>query len=351
MHGAATFGRPMSFPSAPSREVAQLKSLLSAPSRIAIVAHYNPDGDAIGSSLGLAHVLKAAGHTVQVVMPNIASHNLQWMPGYNEIMTYERDGDRAREALRNSEVLFCMDFNHTDRVGKLEDALKAAPRKVLIDHHQEPDGFAEIIFSDAKAPATCQMVYDIVMALELGAHIGLDAATCLYAGIVTDTGSFRFRTTTTHTMRVAADLMERGIVVDLVHNAIVDDNSEHRLRLLGFTLNERLVVYPEQGLAIIALSRDDLQRFHFQPGDTEGFVNYGLSIRGIRLSAFFIEREDMVKLSLRSKGDLRVDRLVKEHFSGGGHRNAAGGQSNEGLHETVERFRALVPELIEAHPA
>ena len=236
-------------------------------------------------------------------------------------------------------------------MGKLEDALKAAPTKVLIDHHQEPEAFAQVMFSHTGAPATCQMVYDIVMALGLGGHLGVEAATCLYAGIVTDTGSFRFRSTTAHTMRVAADLIERGVQVDAVHNAIADDNSEHRLRLLGFTLNERLAVYPDMGLAVIALSRDDLKRFHFQPGDTEGFVNYGLSIRGIRLSAFFVEREDMVKISLRSKGSLPVDRLVKEHFDGGGHINAAGGQSTLGLHATVERFMALVPELINAHPA
>jgi phosphoesterase RecJ-like protein len=331
--------------------MAQLRSLLSQPRRVAIVAHYNPDGDAMGSSLGLAHVLRATGHTVQVVMPNMPAGNMQWFPGYAELLTHERDGDRAARALRECEVLFCMDFNQTDRVGKLEEALLAAPTRVLIDHHQQPGNFCELMFSDTKAPATCQMVYDIIMALGLDAHIGKEAATCLYAGIVTDTGSFRFRSTTAHTMRVAADLIERGVVVDAVHNAIADDNSEHRLRLLGFTLNERLAVYPDMGLAVIALSRDDLKRFHFQPGDTEGFVNYGLSIRGIRMSALFLERDDMVKLSLRSKGTLAVDQLVKEHFNGGGHINAAGGQSNEKLHEAVTRFMQVVPDYLETENA
>lgn len=341
----------MSFPTAHSTAVRQLQERLAGSPRISIVSHYNPDGDAIGSSLGLAHVLRAAGYEVQVVMPNEAAGNLRWFPGFTEVLSFERHGYRAAQAVRECDLLFCLDFNRSDRVGKLEAALQVAPARVLIDHHQEPDGFAEVSFSETSAPATCQMVYDIVVALGWREHIGLDAATCLYAGLVTDTGSFRFRSTTAHTMRVAADLMERGVRVDAVHNAIADDNSEHRLRLLGFTLNERMAVHEAEGYVLIALSRDDLKRFHFQPGDTEGFVNYGLSIRGIRLSAFLVERDDMVKLSLRSKGDLPVDRLMKAHFSGGGHANAAGGQSTEDLDTTVRRLKSLLPDFLSAHPA
>lgn len=338
-------------PSAPAEAIASLRDLLAAPRRCAIVTHYNPDGDAIGSGLGLLHVLRLAGHDVRVVLPNTPPSFLHWLPGYAECIAFDRKGEEALTVVRNCEVLFCLDFNRIDRVGGLEQAVKDAPLKVLIDHHQDPEPFAMITFSDTEACATSQMVVDIVRALGMDARIDANAATCLYTGIVTDSGSFRFGSTTPHTMRVAADLMDRGVRITQVHESIMDDNRESRLKLLGFTLNERMEVHPEWDTAIIALSMADLKRFGFQPGDTEGFVNYGLSIRGIRLAAFFMERPDMVKVSLRSKGDLAVDRFANEHFNGGGHRNAAGGQSKESLKDAVARFRSLLPAFIAAHPA
>jgi bifunctional oligoribonuclease and PAP phosphatase NrnA len=337
--------------SAPPHLIDQLRPLIAGSKRIAIVTHFNPDGDAMGSSLGLAHVLSVLGHTVKVVLPNTPPANLLWLPGAPDAIPFDREPEAAVNAIGHADVLFCLDFNRTDRVGGLTEAVRAAPFKVLIDHHQEPEPFAQVMFSDTTACATCQMVYDVVNALGLAARISVEAATCLYTGIVTDSGSFRYRNTTPHTMRVAAELIERGLQVELVHHALVDDNSLDRLKLLGFTLNERMTVLPELGTCIIQLSRADLKRFNFQPGDTEGFVNYGLSIRGIRLAAFFIERADQVKISLRSKGNLPVDRFVKAHFDGGGHSNAAGGQTKETIDAAVERFRAHLPEFIQAHPA
>lgn len=340
----------MHFPSAPPASVKDLGTMLSGPKRCAIVTHYNPDGDAIGSSLGLQHVLRKAGHSVTVVLPNTPPAFLHWLPGFSSCIPFTERGAEALAAIAEADVLFCLDFNRTDRVGGLEQAVKDAPVKVLIDHHQDPEAFAQVTFSDTTACATSQMVVDIVHALGYAQYLDADAATCLYTGIVTDSGSFRFSSTTPHTMRVAADLMDRGVVITRVHESIMDDNRLSRLKLLGFTLNERMEVLPELGTAIISLSMADLQRFDFQPGDTEGFVNYGLSIRGIRLAAFFVQRPDMVKVSLRSKGDLAVDRFVKEHFNGGGHRNAAGGQTKESLTEAVARFHALLPTFIANHP-
>lgn len=296
------------------------------------------------------HILRAAGHEAKVVLPNTPPSFLHWMPGYGEAVAYDKAQDAALTIIRECEVLFCLDFNRSDRVAKLEQALLEAPLKVLIDHHQDPDPFAAITFSDTSACATSQMVVDIAHALGLSEHIGAQAATCLYTGIVTDSGSFRFGSTTSHTMRVAADLMDRGVRITDVHEAIYDDERETRLKLLGFTLNERMEVIPELGTTIIRLSMADLKRFDFKPGDTEGFVNYGLSIRGIRLAAFFMERPDMVKVSLRSKGTLPVDGIVRDHFDGGGHHNAAGGQSKESLDATIARFRALLPAFIASHP-
>lgn len=341
----------MSFPSAPAPQIAQLRDLLRTPKRLAIVTHYNPDGDAVGSSLGLMHVLRAAGHTVQVVLPNTPPGFLSWLPGFHECISLDKHQAASLEAIRTCDALFCLDFNRADRAAGLEDAVKAALVKVLIDHHQDPDTFAQITFSDTTSGSTCQMIFDVVSALDLAGLIGREAATCLYTGLVTDSGSFRFSSTTPYTMRVAAELMERGVTIEDVHSAIMDDNSVERLRLLGFTLSERMTVLPEQRTVVLGLSLADLKQFSFKPGDTEGFVNYGLSIRGTRLAAFFMERPDMVKISLRSKGSLPVDRFLKEHFNGGGHRNAAGGQATGTVQAAIDRFLELLPRFLADHPA
>lgn len=342
----------MSHPSsAPPDQVALLAQELGRPRRIAITTHYNPDGDAMGSSLGLAHVLRSMGHEVQVVLPNTPPSFLHWMPGRPDTLAHDVDAAGSKAAIAAAELLFCLDFNRPDRVGPLEDALRAARFRVLIDHHQDPDAFAAIGFSDVTSCSTCQMVYDIVEALGAVRHIGAEAATCLYTGIMTDTGSFRFSSTAPHTLRVAARLMELGAVPDHIVSAVLDDNTEDRLRLLGFALSERLEVLPQLGTAIITLDKGDLERFRFKPGDTEGLVNYGLSIRGIRLAAFFMERGDLVKVSLRSKGMLPVNRFLAEHFEGGGHINAAGGQARTDLRSAVQRFREALPAFIAAHPA
>lgn len=337
--------------SVPKDQLEKLRALVDRPRRIAIISHYNPDGDAVGSSLGLMHVLRALGHTAQVVLPNTPADFLDWLPGRKDALCLDKSPDASLSTIRTSDILFCVDFNRLDRVGGLEEVARAAATKVLIDHHQEPDTFAAAMFSDVAASSTCQMVFDIVSALGYAQHIGLDAATCLYTGMVTDSGSFRFRSTTPHTMRVAADLMERGVEIDRIHSAIADTNSADRLRLLGFMLNERMTALPEQRTVLIGLSKEDLKKFNYKTGDTEGFVNYGLSIKGMRLSAFFVERPDMVKISLRSKGDLPVDRFLKEHFNGGGHANAAGGQTTEPMTVAVQRFMALLPAFLAAHPA
>ncbi|MBL8000836.1 MAG: bifunctional oligoribonuclease/PAP phosphatase NrnA [Flavobacteriales bacterium] len=341
----------LSTPSAPPEQVARLASELNRPRRIVLTTHYNPDGDAMGSSLGLAHVLRHAGHTVQVVLPNTPAGFLQWMPGFPAALAYDTAPESAVRSMAEAELLFCLDFNRPDRLGGLEESVRTAAFPVLIDHHQDPDPFARIMFSDVASCSTCQMVFDIVHALGLEDHITADAATCLYTGIMTDSGSFRFSSTAPHTLRVAARLMELGAVPDHIVSAVLDDNTVDRLRLIGFALSERLEVLPALGTAIITLSKADLDRFAFQPGDTEGLVNYGLSIRGIRLAAFFVERGEVIKVSLRSKGMLPVNRFLAEHFQGGGHINAAGGQSRSTLADAVARFRNALPAFIEAHPA
>lgn len=337
--------------SVPADQLLILQQLIDRPRRIAIVSHYNPDGDAVGSTLGWMHLLKAAGHNARVVLPNTPADFLDWLPGRAEILCWDRSPDAALSTIRTSDIVFCLDFNRLDRIGALEDAVRAAKTKVLIDHHQEPDTFAVASFSDTTSSSTCQMIVEIARALDMERYLDTTSATCLYTGMVTDSGSFRFRSTSPYTMRTAADLLEYGVDLDLVHGSISDTNSAERLRLLGYTLLERMTVLPEQRTVIIGLSQDDLKKFSFKQGDTEGFVNYGLSIKGMRLAAFFVEHPDLVKISMRSKGALPVDRFLKEHFNGGGHANAAGGRSELSLEATVERFMSLLPALLQAHPA
>ncbi|MBK9763576.1 MAG: bifunctional oligoribonuclease/PAP phosphatase NrnA [Flavobacteriales bacterium] len=341
----------MSFPTVPQEQLEALRTLLAKPKRIVIVSHFNPDGDAIGSSLGLMHVLRAVGHTVKVVLPNTPATFLDGLPGRTEILCFDRSPDASLSTIRTCDILFCLDFNKLDRIGGLEEAAKVVTNKVLIDHHQEPDVFTPVMFSDTASSSTCQMVYDIVVALGHGALIDRDAATCLYTGMVTDSGSFRYRSTTPHTMRVAADLMERGVDIDKVHGSISDTNTVERLKLMGFMLSQRMEVLASMRTTVIALSMNELKEHNYKPGDTEGFVNYGLSIQGVRLSAFFVERPELVKVSLRSKGDLPVDQFLKEHFNGGGHANAAGGHTKEPLDVAVQRFIGLLPAFLNAHPA
>ncbi len=332
-------------------ELARLQALLAEAPRCAIITHHNPDGDAMGSSLGLARVLRRMGHAVQVVLPNTPPPFLRWMPDAGACLAADSAPEACRAALAGADLLFCLDMNRPDRAGALEQPLRAARRLVLIDHHQDPAIDAVIAFSDPSACATSQMVVDLLEAMGEAHRIDADAATCLYTGIMTDSGSFRFPSTTAHTMRVAAMLMERGAEPERVHAAVMDDHSEQRMRLMGHMLAERMTVRHDLGCVVLVLRKEDLQRFGFKSGDTEGFVNLGLSMRGIRLSAFFLERPDRIKISLRSKGALPVDRLLAEHFEGGGHVNAAGGQCTGPIDACVQRFMDLLPAHLRDHPA
>lgn len=341
----------MSHPSVPAIVVAALSPLLAAPKRIAITTHFNPDGDAMGSALGLGLVLQAKGHTVQVVLPNEPPGNLRWMSGTAATIAHDKAKEACERAIEQAELLFCLDFNRPDRVQGLEDMVKAAPLKVLVDHHRDPaDGF-NIVFSDITASSTCQMVFDLLSAMDMDRMIDKDAANCLYAGIMTDSGNFRFPSTSPHTHRVAAALLERGAQPHTIHAAIMEDNSLNRLKLTGFALHERLELLDGGQATMIALSMADLKRFHYVPGDTEGLVNYGLGIRGVRLSIFLAERNGIIKLSLRSKGALPVNEFLSDHFEGGGHANAAGGRSNASLAETLAKLKRELPAFLAKHPA
>lgn len=321
-----------------------LKSLLSQPKNIVIIGHKNPDGDAIGATLGLSLFLKNRGHHTQVICPNDFPNFLKWMPDCDSIITYDSQKEQSIEKIEEAHIIFTLDFNSLSRIGLLKDPLeKVTAPFVMIDHHQEPDDYATFIYSDTGMSSTCQMVYHFIELFDGISEITPKIATNLYTGIMTDTGSFRFPSTTAITHRVIADLIDKGAENTTIHQNIYDTNNPNRIKLLGIAL-KNLTVLPEYHTAYITLSKEELQENNFKKGDTEGFVNYGLSLTGIKFAAIFIEsiKENIVKISFRSKGDFSVNDFSKNHFYGGGHLNAAGGRSDKPLKQTISNFISIL---------
>lgn len=321
------------------QEVAIIKELLNTPKKIVIIPHKNPDGDALGSTLALNLLLKSKGHDSCVISPNEFPDFLKWIPGANDIIKYDYQENIARVKITEADIIFTLDFNNLDRVDNMKPLLqKVTAPFVMIDHHELPDNYAVVTFSDTSMSSTCEMVYRFIDYLEETESLTAEIATCLYTGIMTDTGSFRYPSTTAQTHEVVSKLIEKGANNAQIHNNIYDTSSESRLHLLGKAL-ENLKILPEYNTAYITLSRQELEQHDFKKGDTEGFVNYGLSVSGIKFALIFIENTgddgNYVKISLRSKGDFDVNVFSRNHFNGGGHKNAAGGRSNLSLPETV----------------
>lgn len=327
-------------------DVASLKSLLAQPQKIVITTHHKPDGDAMGSSLGLYNYLIQQGHHTTVITPTDYPDFLSWMPGNAEVIIYTNKTEQANTLIAAADIIFCLDFNNLSRINEMGEQVRAAKAyKVMIDHHLEPEDFDDFRHWNINACAAAQLVYSfIVDVLDNQKLINKDVATCLYTGIMTDSASFRLPNTTSAVHRVVADLIDAGAVNWRIHELVYNSASENRLRFLGHCLSNRLEVLPEFNTAIIVVNKLDLEKYHVNTGDTEGIVNYALSIASIRLAAFIVERPDRVKLSLRSKGDFPANEICKLYFSGGGHRNAAGGQSTDSLQEVVNQFKLILPE-------
>ena len=323
-----------------------VEALLSSPKKIVIVGHKNPDGDAVGSCLGLSFFLKSLGHNTTVVMPNDFPDFLKWLPGCEEIIIYEKEVQKNDEIFDNADLIFTLDFNSLDRVGgELQAVLENAPAKfVMIDHHQQPADYAVATYSDVKMSSTSEMVYHFMDALGQADKLSKESAVNLYTGIMTDTGSFRFSSTSPTTHRVAAKLIEAGAESAIINQNVYDTNSPERMKLLGVALNN-LVILPELHTAYITLTQKELDDHNFKKGDTEGFVNYALSVKGVIFAVIFIEnkQENLVKISFRSKGNFSVNDFARNHYSGGGHINAAGGKSSQDLNKTISEFISILP--------
>lgn len=328
-----------------SEDILIVNQLLNTPKNIVVVGHKNPDGDAVGSCLGLGNFLKQKGHQVQVVMPNDFPDFLKWIPEASTIINYDQNLEETQAAVKQADLIFTLDFNALNRTGDLVNELeKATANFILIDHHQKPDDYAIVTYSDIAMCSTSEMVFHFMEKLNGIDLLNKEIATQLYVGIMTDTGSFRFPATTATTHRVIAGLIEAGANNAEIHQNVYDTSSPDRLKLLGTALNN-LVMLPEYKTAYITLSQDELNQNNFKKGDTEGFVNYALSMSGVIFAAIFIEnkKEDIIKISLRSKGDFSVNEFSRKHFNGGGHTNAAGGRSLKNLSDTIEEFISILP--------
>lgn len=319
---------------------------IKASAKVVITMHQKPDADAMGSALGLYHFLVKLGHEVTVISPTNWAGWLNWMPGCKEVLDYEKQKQAALEILNKADWLFCLDFNIFHRTKNFEKHLyDFKGTKVLIDHHREPDVQSfNYGISNAFKSSTCEMVYDFIIALGNETLIDADVAACLYAGLVSDTGSFKFTCTTPSVHKMAARLMQTGIHHSEIHNHLFDNFLENRIRFIGHVLTHRLDFLYEYNTALIAIPKADILRYEIKTGDTEGLVNYPQAVQGIKLVGLVIDREEERKWSFRSKGDFDCNEFARKYFNGGGHFNASGGNSKDSLHQTVEAFKLALKE-------
>jgi len=324
--------------------IEQFYPILNQPFKAVITAHQKPDEDAMGSTLGLYHFLKQLGHEVTVVSPTNWAAFLNWMPAVDQVIDFEANKKEASQIVADADYVFCLDFNILHRTKHLEPIIRDSKAlKILIDHHQQPDtpSFAYGI-SDVKMSSTCEMIYDFIVQSGHSNLINLDIATCLYTGLMTDTGSFRFPSTTASVHKIVAHLKELGLQHAKIHENIYDNSTEGRLKFMGNAFLNRMTVLPEFKTAVMAIPKSDIYKFELKTGDTEGLVNYLLSIEGIKFAAILIDREEERKWSFRSKGNFDVNIFARTHFEGGGHANAAGGSSSKSLDETLNDFKTII---------
>jgi phosphoesterase RecJ-like protein len=331
-----------------NEDIEVVKALLASPKKIVIIPHRNPDGDAMGSTLGLYHFLKYKGHQPTVISPNEFPDFLAWLPASDTVKVFEKDKEAATTILKEAELIFTLDFNHFGRTGEqMELALKDITVPfIMIDHHQQPDTYAKVTFSDTSYGSTCEMVYHFISAIGEGDVIDKTIATCLYTGIVTDSGSFRYPSTTGTTHRIVAEFIDKGIDNSAIHSLLFDNHSHNRIQILARAL-QNMKVLPQYKTSYTSLSQEELNSFNHSKGDTEGIVNYGLGMKDIVFTAFFSENkeEGIIKISFRSKGDFDVNQYARKYFNGGGHVNAAGGRSAESLEATIQKFIATLADI------
>jgi bifunctional oligoribonuclease and PAP phosphatase NrnA len=328
------------------QNIDELKNLLTNRSRIVITTHQNPDGDAMGSVLALSLFLKKNGHDVRAIVPNEYPEFLQWLPDNNEVISYHRGKKSADEIISKADIIFQLDYNDPKRSSEMKDIIASSKgKKIMIDHHPYPQMTVDFSISFTQVSSTSELIYEFIVALNGQEFMDKSIATCLYVGIMTDTGCFSYNSSHSRTFEIVAQLLKHKIEKDEIYRHVYESFSVHRMRLFGYCLNEKMQVFPEYHTAFISISLEEQKRYEFTTGDSEGFVNLPLSIKDIWFSAFFMEKKDKIKISFRSRGKFPVNAFSEKYFSGGGHLNASGGESELTLNETIKKFVALLPQL------
>ncbi len=324
--------------------VRSIRSLIGTAKRVVVLTHTNPDGDAIGSSLALALALGKMGLDAQVVIPDGLPDFLRWLPGIERSTTFAYKKEKATEIIDGADLIFCLDFNDPKRVNGVEPLLqKSKATKILIDHHQDPVQFTDITISETWRGSVGEMIYLFINEVLDGDIMDKEIATCLYVAIMTDTGNFNYASSYPEIFHIVGDLLKHDIEKDSIYSSVYDAFSEDRMRLQGYCMQEKMVVLPEYHTAYISLSDEELKKFNHRKGDTEGFVNIPFSVKGVIFTALFVEKKDRIKASFRSRGQFPVNQVASEHYHGGGHINAAGGDSFANMEETLAGFEALLP--------
>lgn len=330
------------------QEIQKAKKYVGYADKIVIVTHVSPDGDAIGSSLGLYHFLLEQGKQPNVIVPNDFPDFLKWMKGANDILIYENNPQIAQETIEGAELIFCLDFNVPKRIGDLEPLVVAAPgKKVMIDHHLNPDQFCHVTMSYPQISSTSEMIFRFICRMGYFEFLNTYAAECIYTGMMTDTGAFTYNSNSPEIYAIIGELLKKGIDKDEIYAKVYNTQSEDRVRLMGYTLYEKMKLYPEYHTALLVLSKEEARRFTMRKGDTEGLVNIPLSIQKVVFSVFIREDHDLVKISFRSTGTFPANRFAFENFNGGGHLNAAGGEYYGPLAEAVRIFEEALPAYAE----
>lgn len=328
----------------------EIKFICDKVNKIAIITHRNPDGDAIGSALGLYHILNNMNKNATVITPNDYPEFLQWLPGNETVIRFDNNKEVATEIINSAELIFFLDFNDLSRISGVDEVVRDLKTpKVLIDHHPYPTDFTDFKVSTIDVSSTAELIFEFVNTCQVTHMIDKNAAECLFTGMLTDTVSFSVNAHRPSTFKITSALLEKGIDFDGIRNLVFNNYSEDRTRLLGHCLINKMVVMPESKAAYIVISSKDIYKFKFTKGDSEGFVNYPLSMKNISFSALFIEKKDHVKISFRSKDKVPVNEFAKLHFNGGGHLNAAGGEYYSSIDETIKKFEALLPEFMKKY--
>ncbi|MDD6888846.1 MAG: bifunctional oligoribonuclease/PAP phosphatase NrnA [Bacteroidales bacterium] len=328
-------------------KIKELRKLLETCDNIVITSHIAPDGDAIGSSLGLAGVLNAIGKTVKVITPDMPPRNLMFLPGAKEIVVYSKYSEFAEKLIHDADLIFALDYNDLKRIDKVGDAVASATApKVMIDHHLMPSDFVDVKISHPEVSSTSMLVFRVLCRLELFPYIDKNVAACIFTGMMTDTGNFSYNSNDPDLYVVISELLKKGINKDAIYSKVYNSNTADRLRLNGYAIAQKMKVYENYRGALITLTRDELNSFHYQKGDTESLVNMPLSVPELVFSFFLREENDYIKVSSRSKGNFPVNKICEDHFNGGGHKNAAGGEFFGSMDDAIARFEQVIPDYL-----